>query len=131
MPRLCEFYAGIYLTTEEKAWKNLTQCKKNLSQVKKNLKVQKAYYQKHPHITKPSQKHITKPTHTPTRAHTLRNNTYTQIECILDMIDEYRWNWLLHLQRMPLNRIPLKSYHYRPKGRRTIGRPKKRWREQL
>jgi len=26
---------------------------------------------------------------------------------------------------------PLKSYHYRPQRRRTIGRPKKRWREQL
>jgi len=25
----------------------------------------------------------------------------------------------------------LKSYHYKPQGRRTIGRPKKRWREQL
>jgi len=48
-----------------------------------------------------------------------------QIECILDKIDEYRRNWLLHLQRMPLNRIPLKSYHYRPQGRRTIERPKK------
>jgi hypothetical protein len=51
--------------------------------------------------------------------------------CILDKIDENRRNWLLHLQRMPQNRIPLKSYHYRPQGRRTIGRPKKRWREQL
>jgi hypothetical protein len=40
-------------------------------------------------------------------------------------------NWLSHLQRIPQNRIPLKSYHYRPQGRRTIGRPKKRWREQL
>ena len=54
-----------------------------------------------------------------------------QTECILDKIDEYRRNWLLHLQRMPPNRIPLKSYHYRPQGRRTIGRPKKRWREEL
>ena len=54
-----------------------------------------------------------------------------QTECILDKIDEYRRNWLLHLQRMPLNRIPLKAYHYRPQGRRTTGRPKKRWREQL
>jgi len=54
-----------------------------------------------------------------------------QTECILDNIDEYGRNWLLHLQRMPPNRIPLKSYHYRPQGRRTIGRPKKRWREQL
>ena len=29
-----------------------------------------------------------------------------QITCILDKIDEYRLNWLLHLQRMPQNRIP-------------------------
>jgi hypothetical protein len=48
-----------------------------------------------------------------------------QIECILDKTDEYRRNWLLHLQRMPLNRIPLKSYHYRPQERRTIERPNK------
>jgi len=54
-----------------------------------------------------------------------------RITGILDKIDEYRGNWLLHLQRMPQNRIPLKSYRYRPQGRRTIGRPKKRWREQL
>jgi hypothetical protein len=53
------------------------------------------------------------------------------ITCIMDKIDEYRLNWFLHLQRMPQNRIPLKSYHYRPQGRRPIGRPKKRWREQL
>jgi len=37
-----------------------------------------------------------------------------QTECMLDKIDEYRRNWLLHLQRMLPNRIPLKSYHYRP-----------------
>jgi len=54
-----------------------------------------------------------------------------RITGILEEIDEYRRNWFLHLQRMPQNRIPLKSYHYRPQERRTIGRPKKRWREQL
>jgi len=54
-----------------------------------------------------------------------------QIRDILGKIDEYRRNWLLRLQRMPQNRIPLKSYHHRPQGRRAIGRPKKRWREQL
>jgi multidrug resistance efflux pump len=37
VPRLCEFYPGICLTTEEKARNNLSQGKKNLSQVKKNL----------------------------------------------------------------------------------------------
>jgi len=54
-----------------------------------------------------------------------------RIAGILDKIDEYRWNWLSHLQRMPQKRNPLKSYRYRPQGRRTIGRPKKGWREQL
>jgi len=48
-----------------------------------------------------------------------------QTECTLDKIDEYRRYWLLHLQRMPHNRIPLKSYQYNPKGKRTIRRPKK------
>jgi len=54
-----------------------------------------------------------------------------RITGILDKLDEYRRNWLSHLQRMPQNRIALKSYHYRQQVRRTIGRPKKRWREQL
>jgi hypothetical protein len=54
-----------------------------------------------------------------------------QTECILDKIDEYRRKWLLHLQRMPQNRIPLKLYHYKPQGKRTIGRPKNCWQEQL
>ena len=54
-----------------------------------------------------------------------------RITGILYKIDEYRRNWLSHWQRMPQNRIPLKSYHYRPQGRRTIGRPKKLWCEQL
>jgi hypothetical protein len=54
-----------------------------------------------------------------------------QTDSILDKIDEYRRNWLLHLQRMPQNRILLKSFHYSPQRKRTIGRPKKRWRVQL
>jgi len=37
VPRLCEFYPGICLTTKEKARKNLSQGKKKLSQFKKNL----------------------------------------------------------------------------------------------
>jgi hypothetical protein len=62
------------------------------------------------------------------------NNSICQelwITGILDKIDEYRKNWLLHVQRMPQNRIPLKSYKYIPQGRRSIGKPKKHWREQL
>ena len=37
-----------------------------------------------------------------------------QTECILDKIDEYRRNWLLHLQRTPQNRIPLKIIPLQP-----------------
>jgi len=40
-------------------------------------------------------------------------------------------NWLKHVQRMDTNRIPKQALRYRPKGRRNIGRPKKRWRDQL
>jgi len=35
VPRLCEFYPGICLTTEEKARKTLSQGKKNFSQLRK------------------------------------------------------------------------------------------------
>ena len=51
MPRLCEFYPGICLTTEEKARKNLSQGKKNLSQSTVYI------LPKHPHITKPAHAH--------------------------------------------------------------------------
>jgi len=67
---LCEFYPGIYLTTEEKARKNLSQVKKNLSQSTFYILL------KHTHITKPSHTHITKPTHTHTRAHFMNVQSY-------------------------------------------------------
>jgi hypothetical protein len=37
-----------------------------------------------------------------------------QTDNILDKIDEYRRNWLLHLQKMPQNRIPLKTISLQP-----------------
>jgi len=39
---------------------------------------------------------------------------------VLDKIEEYGRNWLSHLQRMLQNRIPFKSYHYRPEGREQL-----------
>jgi len=36
-----------------------------------------------------------------------------QITGILDKIDEYTLNWFQHLQRMPQNRILLKSHYYK------------------
>jgi hypothetical protein len=44
-----------------------------------------------------------------------------QTDNIVDKMDEYRRNWLLHLQRMLQNRIPLKSFHYSPQGKNQLG----------
>jgi len=38
-----------------------------------------------------------------------------QIKGIIDKINKYRWNWFQNLDRMPQNRIPLKSYYYNHK----------------
>jgi hypothetical protein len=46
-------------------------------------------------------------------------------------IKEYQKKWLQHVQRMETNRLPKQALQYEPKGRRNIGRPKKRWRDQL
>ena len=50
---------------------------------------------------------------------------------IVKEIKEYQKKWLQHVQRMDTHRIPKQALRYRPKGRRNIGRPKKRWRDQL
>jgi len=39
--------------------------------------------------------------------------------------------WLQHLLRMDTNRIPKQALQYQQKGRRNIGRLRKRWRDQL
>ena len=77
VPRLCEFYLGICLTTEEKARKKLSQGKRNLSQVKKSLSQSTVYIlPKHPHITKPTQSHTLQNPHIHTHTHT---HTHTHI----------------------------------------------------
>jgi hypothetical protein len=37
-----------------------------------------------------------------------------QTDCILDKIDEYRRNWLAHIQRMSQNQIPLEIIPLQP-----------------
>jgi len=46
-------------------------------------------------------------------------------------IKRYQEKWLQHIQRMDTNRIPKQALQYKPKGRRTVGRPRKTWRDQL
>ena len=55
----------------------------------------------------------------------------TEAQNIVKEIKQYQKKWLQHVQRMDRNSLPRQVLKYRPEGRRNIGRPKKRWRDQL
>ncbi|PSN56618.1 hypothetical protein C0J52_11288 [Blattella germanica] len=65
--------------------------------------------------------------------YTLYNHKRTKLNMtpILDAIKNYRNNCHAHVLRMPYNRLPQRIFHYRPDGRRDIGRPRKRWKDQF
>ena len=46
-------------------------------------------------------------------------------------IKQYQKKWLQHVQRMDTNRLPKQALQYKTKGRRNVGRPRNRWRDQL
>jgi hypothetical protein len=54
----------------------------------------------------------------------VRRNTVKEIK-------QYQEKWLQHVQRMDTNRIPKQALQYKPKGRRNVGRLRKRWRDQF
>jgi len=55
----------------------------------------------------------------------------TGAQNIVKEIKQYQEKWLQHVQRMDTKRIPKQAIQYKPKRRRNIGRPRKRWRDQL
>ena len=55
----------------------------------------------------------------------------TGAQNIVKEIKQYQEKWLQHVQRMDTNRLPKQALQYKTKGRRNIGRPRKRWRDQL
>jgi hypothetical protein len=55
----------------------------------------------------------------------------TGAQNIVKEIKQYQKKWLQHVQRMDTKRITKQALQYRPKGRWNIGRPRKRWRDQL
>ena len=55
----------------------------------------------------------------------------TGAQNIVKEIKQYQKKWLQHIHNMDTNRIPKQALRYRPKGPRNIGRPKKRWKDQL
>ena len=46
-------------------------------------------------------------------------------------IKQYQEKWLQHVRTMGTKRLPKQALQYKPNGRRNIGRPRKRWRDQL
>jgi hypothetical protein len=55
----------------------------------------------------------------------------TGTENIVKEMKQYQEKWLQNIQRMDTNRIPKQALQYKPKGRRHLGQPKKRWRDQF
>jgi hypothetical protein len=65
------------------------------------------------------------------RKETVRNGTIKMImevgKNILEVIEEKRLRWFVHVKRMPRNRLPLNILEWEPEGTRRRGRPKERW----
>ena len=63
--------------------------------------------------------------------HSVKFRQKMGVQNIVKEIKQYQKKWLKHVQRMETNRLPKQALQYKPKGRRNIGRPRKRWRDQL
>ena len=50
---------------------------------------------------------------------------------IVKEIKQYQEKWLQQVQRMDTNRLLKQALQYKRKGRKNIGRLRKRWRDQL
>jgi len=55
----------------------------------------------------------------------------TGIQNIIKEIKLYHKKWLQHVKRMDTNRLPKQALQFKPKGQRNVGRPMKRWRDQI
>jgi hypothetical protein len=65
-----------------------------------------------------------------TRADRIRNvdiRAKLNIYNINNRLEENKEKWKQHIDRMKETRIPKLILQYQPKGKRDIGRPKKRW----
>jgi hypothetical protein len=53
--------------------------------------------------------------------------TELEMYAIQDKITEYRIRWSAHLRRMDNSRLSKQALLYKQRGRRDMGRPRKRW----
>jgi hypothetical protein len=49
------------------------------------------------------------------------------ISGIRDVRSKHKQKWINHLERMDNTRLPKHVLNYKPRGRRDLGRPSKRW----
>ena len=50
-----------------------------------------------------------------------------EISGIQDVRSKHKQNWINHLERMDNTRLPKHALNYKPRGRKDLGRPRKRW----
>jgi hypothetical protein len=53
------------------------------------------------------------------------------VQNIVLEIKQYQREWLQQVERMDTDRTPKQALKYRQKGKRSTGRPGKRWKDQL
>jgi hypothetical protein len=53
------------------------------------------------------------------------------VQNIVLEIKQYQQEWLQHVERMDRDGIPKEALKHRPKGKRSIGCLRKRWKDQL
>ena len=66
-----------------------------------------------------------------TRRDRILNDNIRQIESVLAIIEKNQLRWYGHVQRMPDSRDPKRTHKCKPKKKRPIGRPRKRWEDQI
>jgi hypothetical protein len=54
-----------------------------------------------------------------------------QTRNVVEDIKQYQRNWLEHVERMSPKCLPWQAYFYIPTGRRDLGRPRTRWKQQF
>ena len=50
---------------------------------------------------------------------------------MIDNIQNYQLKWNQHVLSMPENRLLRKPLQYQPQGKRDLGRPYRRWKDQF
>jgi hypothetical protein len=53
------------------------------------------------------------------------------VNSLNDTNSKYRNNWFNHIRRMDHSRFPRYMLSYKPTGKRSLGRPRKRWISQI